>query len=84
VAAGDGDFLLAVVDDVAVLPVRKSGEEVDVVEVAHGEETLLPSAEPQAAVLDLPIALGLSSHCVGELVVDVVKLFFVVVDKRAK
>ena len=66
-APGDGDLLLASVDDVAVLAVRQPGEEADIVEVAHGKEALLSSAEPEAAVLNLPVALRLSSHGVGEL-----------------
>ena len=61
------DFLLTIVDDVAVFAVRKSGVKVDVVEVAHGKETLLASAEPEAAILNLPVLLLGSSNGIGKL-----------------
>jgi hypothetical protein len=63
----DTDLLLAFVDDVAVFAVRKSSVKVDVVEVAHGKEALLASAEPEAAILDLPVLLFGSSNGIGKL-----------------
>ena len=83
---GDGDLLLALMDDVTVITIRKSSVEVDVVKVTHCKEALLASTEPKAAILHLPVGLSMAGNSIGKLKnrFSCLKRYFKVSNKKSK
>ena len=75
-SVADDDLPPAAFDDVAIVAVGNSGEEGDVVEVAHREEAFPAAAEPEAAGLHLPVTLSLTGHDIGKLLNGELDLFF--------
>jgi len=62
-----GNFLLAVMDNVAIFTIWHFSLKSNVIQISHCKKALWSTAETQAAVLDLPVALFFSSDCVCKL-----------------
>ena len=75
-SAGNSDHLLTIVNDITIIPIRKTSIEFNIVEISHGKKTFVSTRKAKGTFFDLPIFSSGSGYSIGKLKRrEIIKLF---------
>ena len=66
-SAGNSDHLFAIVNDITIIPIRKTSIEFNIVEISHGKKTFVSTRKAKGTFFNLPIFSSGSGYSIGKL-----------------
>ena len=66
-SAGNSDHLLTIVNDITIIPIRKTSIKFNIVEISHGKKTFVSTRKAKGTFFNLPIFSSGSGYSIGKL-----------------